>query len=87
MVHYVVDSPIDSRSITPETRYAVISSVACQNPNECTEQTVINLRDVTFVRTERVTLDQLAAEHRMAGLRASGRGDDKFKNLSYLKFI
>jgi hypothetical protein len=88
MLHFVVDSAIDSRLITADTRYAVISTVSCQNPNECTDQTVVNLRDVTFVRTERVTLDQLAGEHRTAGLRAAARGvDDKAKTLSYLKFI
>jgi len=86
-IHYIVDSAIDSRLLTPDTRYAVISSVSCQNPNDCTETTVINLRDVTFVRTERVTLDQLAGEHRMAGIRAVRGSDDKVKTLSYVKFI
>ncbi|HEY6329027.1 MAG TPA: hypothetical protein VI756_06800 [Blastocatellia bacterium] len=88
LLSFIVDSPIDSRLITPDTRYAMISTVNCHNPNECTDLTVVNLRDVTFVRTERVTLDQLAAEHRMAGIRVTGRpADEKLKTLSYLKFI
>lgn len=87
LLSFIVDSPIDSRLITPDTRYAMISTVNCQNPNECADLTVVNLRDVTFIRTERVTLDQLAAEHRMAGIRITGRADDKLKSLSYLKFI
>jgi len=48
------------------------------------------LRDVTFIRTERVTIDQLAAEHRAAGLRSTGRSpfDDKLlKTLSQIKFV
>ena len=51
--------------------------------------TVINLRDVTFIRSERVTTEQLASEHRMAGMRATARtvSGDKIKSLSYLKFI
>ena len=65
---YVLQDPLDSRAITPETRYAVISSFLCQNPNECTEVTAVNLRDVTFLRTERVTLEQLAGSHRTAGI-------------------
>jgi hypothetical protein len=47
------------------------------------------LRDVTFIRTERVSLDQLAAEHRI-GIRSAGvsSGDDRLpKNLAQLKFI
>jgi hypothetical protein len=78
VVHYIVNDAIDARLITPETRYAVVSSVSCDN-----------LRDVTFIRSERVTTEQLASEHRMAGMRATARtvSGDKIKSLSYLKFI
>jgi hypothetical protein len=89
VVHYIVNDAIDARLISPDTRYAVVSSVSCDNPNECTDVTVINLRDVTFIRTERVTTEQLAAEHRMAGMRATAPtvSGGKIKSLSYLKFI
>lgn len=90
MISHIVTDPIDSRMILPETRYAVVSSFSCQNPSECTDITVINLRDVTFLKTELVTLDQLAAERRMAGIRSTGpaSGDDKVpKNLAQIKFI
>lgn len=90
MVQYVVNDPIDTRMITTETRYAVVSSISCQNPNECTDITVINMRDVTFIKTERVTLEQLAADRRMAGIRSGGASsiDDRLpKNLAQIKFI
>jgi hypothetical protein len=90
MVQHVVADPIDSRVITSETRYAIIASFSCQNPSECTDITVINMRDVTFLKTERVTLDQLAAERRMAGMRNSGSSSAEErmpKNLAQLKFI
>jgi hypothetical protein len=48
------------------------------------------LRDVTFLKTELVTLDQLVAERRMAGIRSTGSasGDDRLpKNLAQIKFI
>ena len=90
LLNLLVRELIDSRTVTPETRYAVISSVSTQDPSQCVDSTVVNLRDVTFIRTERVTIDQLAAEHRMAGIRSGNRptSDDKLlKTLSHLTFV
>jgi hypothetical protein len=91
MVHHIVTDPIDARSVTPDTRYAVISSYSCQKPSECSEITIVNLRDVTFIKTERVTLDQLAAERRMAGIRSPGAAasaDEHLpKVLAQVKFV
>ena len=90
MVNHIISDPIDARHITPETRYAVISSFSCQEPSQCTDITVINLRDVTFIKTERVALDQLVTERRMAGIRSTGplSADDRLpKTLAQLKFI
>lgn len=89
-VHHVVADPIEARSITPETRYAVVSSFSCQNPSECTDITVINLRDVTYFKTERVTIEELGAERRMAGMRASSTSnpDDRVpKTISQIRFV
>jgi hypothetical protein len=88
-MQHVMTEPLDSRMIAPETKYAVISSFSCQNPNVCTDVTLINLRDVTFIKTERVTLEQLAGEHRI-GIRSAGTpgSDDRLpKNLAQIKFI
>ncbi len=87
MVHHVMNSPIDERLIAPETRYVVISSFSCEKPSECTDITVINLKDVTFIKTERVTLDQLAGERRSAGMRSGGDDERLPRNLAQLKFI
>lgn len=90
MIQHVTSDPIEAHLIKPETRYVVISSFLCQNPSECTEITVVNLRDITFIKTERVTLDQLVTERRMAGIHSSSasNSDDKLpKSLSQLKFI
>ena len=88
-MQHVMTEPLDSRMIAPETKYAVISSSSCQNPNVCTDVTLVNLRDVTFIRTERVTLEQLAGEHRI-GIRSAGTAgsDDRLpKNLAQIKFV
>jgi hypothetical protein len=86
---HMMTEPVDPRALSSDTKYAVVSAFSCQNPSLCSEVTVLNLRDVTFIRTERVSLDQLAAEHRI-GIRSAGvsSGDDRLpKNLAQLKFI
>jgi hypothetical protein len=88
-MQHVMTEPLDSRMLSPETKYAVISSFSCQKPSECIDVTLVNLRDVTFIRTERVTLEQLAGEHRI-GIRSSGTpgADERLpKNLAQLKFV
>lgn len=87
-LQHVMTEPIESRMISPEIRYAVISSYSCQNPSTCTDTTLVNLRDVSFIKTERVTLEQLASEHRI-GIRSAGAsGDDRLpKNLAQIKFV
>jgi hypothetical protein len=90
VVQYIVSEHLDTRMITADTRYAVVSSFSCENPSQCGDTTVISLRDVTFIRTEQVTLEQLGGERRMAGIRTSGSPgfDDRVvKNLSQIKFI
>ena len=90
MIQHVVSEPIEYRHIASDTRYAVVSCFSLQNPSECTDITLLNLRDVTFIKTERVTLDQVATERRMAGLHAtsSSKEDDRMpKTLAQLRFI
>ena len=89
-IHHIVQEPIEARHIATDMRYAVISCFSLQNPSECTDVTVLNLRDVSFIKTERVTLEQVANERRMAGLHAatSAKDDDRMpKTLAQLRFI
>lgn len=88
-VEHVMTDPVDTRAIAPETKYAIISLSSRQNPSVCTENTVINLRDVSYIKSERVTLEQLAAEHRI-GIRSAGLADtdDRLpKNIAQIKFV
>jgi hypothetical protein len=86
--NYVTIRPIEPRTIKPDTRYAVIECYSIQNPSECTDVTVVNMRDVAFIKTERVTLDQLA-DRRMAGMRSpDASGDDRMpKTLAQISFV
>lgn len=86
-VQHMMTDPLDSRTIAPEIKYAIVSSYSCQDPSLGAEVAVINLRDVSYIKTERVTLDQLAGEHRI-GMRAAGVGDDRLpKHLAQIKFV
>jgi hypothetical protein len=88
--HYITDEQFLAHKITPETRYAVISSFSLQNPAECTDVTLVNLENVAFFKTEKITLDELAAGKRTAGLHAQSASlvEDKLpKTLSQVKFI
>jgi ribosomal protein L32E len=89
-VQHVVDKPIDQRLITPDIRYAVITSVSVEHPSQLCDVSIINLRDVTYLKTERVTFEQIASEKRMAGMRTLGASaaDEKVvKSLATVSFI
>ncbi|MBI3650361.1 MAG: hypothetical protein HY231_04870 [Acidobacteria bacterium] len=88
--YFITDELIAAHHIAADTRYALVSSFALQNPNECTAVTLINLNDVAFIKTEKITLDELAAEKRTAGLHsfASAMNEENLpKTLSQVKFI
>jgi hypothetical protein len=89
-IQFISSEAIDPRGITPETRYAVISSFSVENPSDCTDIAVLSLRDISCIRTEKVTREQLTAERRMAGIRTVGAHDHDekpVKSLAQLKFI
>lgn len=88
--HYITDEQFIAHKITAETRYAVISSFSLQNPAECTDVTFVNLQEVAFIKTEKITLDELSAGRRTAGLHSQSASvsEDKLpKTLSQVKFI
>lgn len=87
-LQHVMTEPVEARMIAPDLTFAIISSFSCQDPSVCTDTTVVNLRDVSYIKTERVTMEQLASEHRI-GIRSAGvSGDDRLpKNLAQIKFV
>jgi hypothetical protein len=86
--HFLPDM-LDANKIENDTRYMVISSYSCEKPSQCTDTALVSLRDVSYIKSERVTLEQLTAERRMAGIRgAVSSGDDRLpKTLSQVKFL
>ncbi|MEW6208907.1 MAG: hypothetical protein AB1631_11115 [Acidobacteriota bacterium] len=89
-INHFVNDQINPDLIRPETRFAIISSVSVQNPSQCTDITVINMRDVTYIKTESVTVEQLTTEKRKAGIFATGGLSDEEKlpkTLAHVKFV
>jgi len=87
-VQHVMTEPLDTRKIGTDTRYVVITSVSIDNPNELADIAVVNMRDVTFIKTERVTLEQLHTEKRMAGIRGVVSSEEKLvRTLAQINFI
>jgi hypothetical protein len=86
-LQHLLAEPVDARSMPPDARYAVVSTFSVERPNEVSEIDIINLRDVTFIKTERVTLDDLAADRRKAGIRSADNGNKVVKTLAQFKFV
>lgn len=89
-IRFISDSPVDASRLSAETKYAILTSISVDDPSDCTDTMVINLRDVTFIKTEKVTLEQLTSERRMAGIRTVGAPavDDRMpKTISHIKFV
>ena len=87
-INYVTTEPIATTSLTSDLRYALVTSCSIQDPAECTEVNLINLSDVAFIKSEKITLEELASERRTAGLNSnfSGEGHQP-KSISQVKFI
>jgi hypothetical protein len=87
-VTYITAEPFIASAITSETRYALVTSCSIQNPAECAEVNLINLSEVAFIKSEKITLEEFASERRTAGLRAQVSSEDtQPKSISQLKFI
>ena len=87
-IGYLTTEPLAAHTISGDTRYAVITSCSIQNPSECAEVNLINLTDVAFIKSEKITVEELAAERRTAGLRSQAHSEENQpKTVSQVKFI
>ena len=87
-IGYLTTELLSTAALSPDTRYAIVTSCSIQNPAECTEVTVLNLSDIAYIKSEKITLEELAAERRTAGLRSPTSGDEhQPKAVSHVKFI
>ena len=59
---YIVREPLHAEDIPASARFAVIHSYQCETEEKCTELVLLNLNDVSYIRTEHITDEQLRSE-------------------------
>jgi hypothetical protein len=59
---YTVQDALHAEDISAQVRFVVISSYLCEKPTECTELVLLNLNDVSYIKTEHVTEQELERE-------------------------
>jgi hypothetical protein len=59
---YIVREPLHAEDIPASARFAVIHSYQCETEEQCTEIVLLNLNDVSYIRTEHITDEQLRSE-------------------------
>jgi hypothetical protein len=59
---YTVAEPLHAEDIASTARFAVITSYLCEKPEDCHEIVLLNLNDISYIRTEHITDDELEKE-------------------------
>jgi hypothetical protein len=59
---YIVAEPLHAEDIAATARFAVISSYLCEKPEDCHEIVLLNLNDISYIRTQHVTNEELEKE-------------------------
>lgn len=59
---YTVSEPLHAEDIASSARFAVISSYECETPDKCHEIVLLNLNDISYIRTEHITEAALEKE-------------------------
>ncbi|MBC7910865.1 MAG: hypothetical protein H7Y30_10225 [Pyrinomonadaceae bacterium] len=59
---YTVREALHAEDIPVNVRFVVINSYLCDKPEECTEIVLLNLNDVSYIKTEHVTEEELQRE-------------------------
>jgi hypothetical protein len=59
---YTVAEPLHAEDLSPNVRFAVITSYLCETPDKCDELVLLNLNDVSYIRTEHITSEALEKE-------------------------
>jgi hypothetical protein len=59
---YTVAEPLHAEDIAATARFAVITSYLCEKPEDCHEIVLLNLNDISYIRTEHITDAELEKE-------------------------
>jgi hypothetical protein len=59
---YTVRDALHAEDISTAVRFVVISSFQCESPEKCSEIVLLNLNDISYIKTEHVTEEELSRE-------------------------
>jgi hypothetical protein len=59
---YTVRDALHAEDIPASVRFVVISSFECESPETCAEIVLLNLNDISYIKTEHVTQEELTRE-------------------------
>ncbi len=59
---YTVAEPLHAEDLSTNIRFAVITSYLCEEPDNCSEIVLLNLNDISYIRTEHITSEALEKE-------------------------
>lgn len=59
---YTLREPLHAEDIPAGVRFVVISSYDCEPPEQCHEIVLLNLNDVSYIKSEHVTEEELSRE-------------------------
>jgi hypothetical protein len=59
---YTVREALHAEDIPVNVRFALITSYGCETPEQCDEIVLLNLNDISYIRTEHVTDMELQKE-------------------------
>jgi hypothetical protein len=59
---YTVRGALHAEDIPSTVRFVVLTSYECESPDSCTELVLLNLNEISFIKTEHVTVEELERE-------------------------
>ena len=62
---YIVRDALHAEDIPATARFAVIHSYQCESDEQCTEIVLLNLNDISYIRTQHITEGELQREDEM----------------------
>jgi hypothetical protein len=84
---YTVRDPLHAEDIPANVRFVVISSFECEPPEKCSEIILLNLNDISYIKTEHMTEEELTREtstRREAELRSNTISPQRLSRIGFI---
>lgn len=62
---YTMRELLHAQDISGDVRFVIVSSYLCETPERCDEILLLNLNDVSYIRTKDISLAELAREEEL----------------------